>query len=145
MEIAKITSKGQVTIPIAVRKRLGLKDGDKVLFLERPEGVVMVNPTMMALEKIGRAFEGEAERVGLETEEDVVAMIKEIREERWALEEAQDQATSQGIGRQEAIAALERIQQASVQNGTDTMTLEEINEVIAEVRRTSRRDERARF
>ena len=41
----------------------------------------MVNSAMMALEKIGKAFEGEAERLGLETEDDVVAMIKEIRKE----------------------------------------------------------------
>jgi len=29
-----ITSKGQVTIPAALRKRLGLKEGDRVEFLE---------------------------------------------------------------------------------------------------------------
>jgi len=81
MELAKLTTKGQVTIPISIRKRLGLKNGDKLLFVERPEGVLMVNSTMMALEKIGKAFEGEAERLGLETEDDVVAMIKEIRKE----------------------------------------------------------------
>ena len=81
MELAKVTTKGQVTIPIAIRKRLGIKDGDKLLFVEKPDGVFMVNPTMTALEKIGKAFEGEAERLGLESDEDVVAMIKEIRKE----------------------------------------------------------------
>ncbi|MDR1688111.1 MAG: AbrB/MazE/SpoVT family DNA-binding domain-containing protein, partial [Clostridiales bacterium] len=63
MELARVTGKGQITIPIAIRKRLGIKDGDKLLFVDKPDGVVMVNPTMMALEKIGRAFEGEAERL----------------------------------------------------------------------------------
>ena len=83
MELAKVTSKGQVTIPIAIRRRLGIKDGDKLLFLEKPEGVVLINPTLMALEKVSQAFEGEAERLGLESEEDVVRMVKEIRRERW--------------------------------------------------------------
>ena len=83
MELAKVTSKGQVTIPIAIRKRLGIKDGDKLLFVEKPDGVVLMNPTMMALEKIGSAFEGEAERLGLKDDNDVVAMIKEIRKENW--------------------------------------------------------------
>jgi len=83
MELAKVTSKGQVTIPIAIRKRLGIKDGDKLLFVEKPDGVIIVNPTMMALEKIGKAFDGEAERLGLENEEDVVAIIKEIRRDNW--------------------------------------------------------------
>jgi len=83
MELAKVTTKGQVTIPIAIRNRLGIKNGDKLLFLEKPEGVIIMNPTMAALEKIGKAFEGEAERLGLETDEDVVGMIKEIRKENW--------------------------------------------------------------
>ena len=83
MELAKVTSKGQVTIPVSIRKRLGIKDGDKLLFIEKPDGVIMVNPTMMALEKIGQAFAGEAERLGLNDDDDVVAMIKEIRKERW--------------------------------------------------------------
>ena len=90
MELAKVTTKGQVTIPISIRKRLGIKNGDKLLFIEKPDGVVMVNPTMMALEKIGKAFEGEAERLGLETEDDVVAMIKEIRKENWEKNNASD-------------------------------------------------------
>ena len=29
MELAKVTSKGQVTIPIEIRKKLGIKNGDK--------------------------------------------------------------------------------------------------------------------
>jgi AbrB family looped-hinge helix DNA binding protein len=83
MELAKVTSKGQVTIPIAIRKLLGIKDGDKLLFVEKPEGIVIMNPTMMALEKVGQAFEGEAEALGLKNDDDVVAMIKEIRRENW--------------------------------------------------------------
>ncbi|MCG9969174.1 AbrB/MazE/SpoVT family DNA-binding domain-containing protein [Pelotomaculum terephthalicicum JT] len=34
MDIAKITNGGQITIPINIRKKLGLKDGDKVIFIE---------------------------------------------------------------------------------------------------------------
>jgi len=50
----------------------------------------MMNPSMMALEKIEKAFEGEAERLGLENEEDVAAMIKEIRKENWEKNSASD-------------------------------------------------------
>ena len=31
MELAKITSKGQITLPISIRRALKLKDGDKWL------------------------------------------------------------------------------------------------------------------
>lgn len=34
MELAKVTSKGQITIPIDIRKKLGITEGSKVLFIE---------------------------------------------------------------------------------------------------------------
>lgn len=81
MKLAKITSKGQITIPIEIRKKLGLKDGDKVLFLEEGNKVVMVNSTLLALKEAQKAFEGEAERAGIKDEQDVVDLIKQIRKE----------------------------------------------------------------
>jgi len=47
MEVAKITSKGQITIPISIRRKLELSEGDKVLFIYKSEGVMMVNPNNM--------------------------------------------------------------------------------------------------
>jgi len=47
VEVAKITSKGQITIPISIRRKLELNEGDKVLFIYKPEGVMMVNPNNM--------------------------------------------------------------------------------------------------
>jgi len=58
-----------------------IENCDKLLFLNYQDGAALTNSTMIALEKIGSAFEGEAERLGLESEDDVVAMIKEIRKE----------------------------------------------------------------
>ena len=43
MELAKVTSKGQVTLPIAIRRSLGLKTGDKVAFVERQGQFFLVN------------------------------------------------------------------------------------------------------
>lgn len=81
MELAKITSKGQITIPIGIRKKLGLKDGDKVLFLEEGNKVVMVNSTLLALKEAQKAFEGEAEKAGIKDEQDIIDLIKQIRKE----------------------------------------------------------------
>ena len=47
MEVAKVTSKGQITIPISIRRKLEINEGDKVLFIYKPEGVMMVNPNTM--------------------------------------------------------------------------------------------------
>ena len=82
MELAKVTSRGQITIPVAIRNHLGVKDGDKVLFTFVENQVVMTNASVEALHEAQKAFEGEAERLGLNNEDDVVSMVKEIRSER---------------------------------------------------------------
>lgn len=82
MELAKITSKGQITLPIQIRRALKLNDGDKVAFVESNGQFVLVNPAMLALRQAQEAFAGFAEENGLETDEDIVAMVKEIRAER---------------------------------------------------------------
>ena len=82
MELAKITSKGQITLPISIRRLLNLKDGDKVAFIEKDGNYIVVNPVSLAIDEVREAFDGEAERLGLKTGEDVVKMIKELRKER---------------------------------------------------------------
>lgn len=82
LELAKVTSKGQVTIPVEIRRKLGLKNGDKVLFMEDSGRIYMINSSMYAFSEVQRAFTGEAERLGLKNDDDVIAMIKELREER---------------------------------------------------------------
>ncbi len=39
---ARVTSKGQITLPSALRKRLGILPGDSVLFKTKGDAVVMV-------------------------------------------------------------------------------------------------------
>jgi len=40
---AKITSKGQITIPLKVRQALGVKEGDRLVF-EQNDGEMVVRP-----------------------------------------------------------------------------------------------------
>ena len=82
MELAKVTTKGQVTIPKSIRELLDLKEGSKILFIQKGNDIVIQNSAMIALEKIQNAFDGEAKRLGLDTDEDVVQMIKEFRKNR---------------------------------------------------------------
>jgi AbrB family looped-hinge helix DNA binding protein len=44
MVIARITSKGQVTIPVEVRRALGVQEGDSLLFESLGEGEVRIRP-----------------------------------------------------------------------------------------------------
>jgi antitoxin PrlF len=43
-----ITSKGQATIPKAIREHLGLKPGDRVKFFLHPDGSVVLLPKLPA-------------------------------------------------------------------------------------------------
>ncbi len=70
MELAKVTSKGQVTIPVAIRKMLGIREGDKLLFVEDGEKVVLMNASTNALLKAQEAFEGVAEELGIKVEKE---------------------------------------------------------------------------
>ena len=81
MELAKVTSKGQITIPIEIRKKLGMKNGDKILFVDESGRVYMMNSSMDALREAQRSFAGEAERLGLKDDDDVMEMIKSLRQE----------------------------------------------------------------
>jgi len=84
MELAKITTKGQITLPINIRRTLKLNDGDNVAFIKKDGQYFVINPTMLAFENARKAFEGEAERLGLKDIDDVVALVKEVRSERRA-------------------------------------------------------------
>lgn len=79
MEIAKITSKGQVTIPAEIRKKLNLKKGDKIVFVEEDGNIIIANSTMIVLKQTQKDFAGEAEKAGLHSADDVVSMIKTMK------------------------------------------------------------------
>jgi len=83
MELAKITTKGQITIPVQVRKKLGVKEGDKVIFLNVGNRIVIENSTRLVLREAQEAFSGLADELGLKTEDDVVCLCKEVRKEMW--------------------------------------------------------------
>jgi AbrB family looped-hinge helix DNA binding protein len=82
MELAKITSKGQITLPINIRKALKLRDGDKVAFIEKNGQYILVNPVMFAIREVQDNFYGEAERLDLEDINDVVDLVKDVRKSK---------------------------------------------------------------
>ena len=51
MEMAKVSAKGLINLPIAIRKLLNLKEGDKVIFIVDGDGVRMLNASSLNLEK----------------------------------------------------------------------------------------------
>lgn len=72
METATLTSKGQITIPVAVRDRLGLRRGDRIAFHIREDGVVEIQPVRVDLLSLCEAFEPAVQGVTLEDMEDAI-------------------------------------------------------------------------
>ncbi|MCM1508469.1 MAG: AbrB/MazE/SpoVT family DNA-binding domain-containing protein [Ruminococcus flavefaciens] len=78
---AKVMSKGQVTIPKDIREILGIESGDRVTFIVENGTVRIVNSAVYAMQVFQQNMKGEAENTGLENEEDIMALVSEMREE----------------------------------------------------------------
>ena len=49
MELAKVTSRGQITLPLAIRRKLDVKEGDKVVFYEENGRIVIENAAKLTI------------------------------------------------------------------------------------------------
>ena len=49
MELAKVTSRGQITLPLAIRRKLDVKEGDKVVFYEQNGRIVIENAAKLTI------------------------------------------------------------------------------------------------
>jgi AbrB family looped-hinge helix DNA binding protein len=80
MELAKVSANGQITVPVAVRRRLALVPGDKLLFSENRDGQIVVdNATPDALARAQMAFRGAASSFGARDDADVQSLVDEVR------------------------------------------------------------------
>ena len=80
MNLAKLSANGQITVPVEVRRHLHLVPGDKVLFVEKPNGeVVVAKAVLSALGQARVAFGGAAEDFGVRDEGEVQALVDDIR------------------------------------------------------------------
>jgi len=78
---AHVMSKGQITLPIEIRKNLGLATGDRVALIYENNRVIMINPAIYAMETLQKEMDGEWEKVGIHSEEDLNALMRDIRAE----------------------------------------------------------------
>jgi antitoxin PrlF len=58
MASATVTSKGQITIPLKVRKALGLDPGDRVEFMETGKGEFSIMPVTGSVQQLKGLFRG---------------------------------------------------------------------------------------
>lgn len=82
IELAKVTSKGQITIPPMIRNKLLLKNVDKVLFEESRGKGYITNAVQITLANVQAQMQGEAKKAGFETDDDVIVYINELRKSK---------------------------------------------------------------
>jgi hypothetical protein len=78
---AKVMSKGQVTIPKDIREILGVSCGDRITFIVENGSVRLINSAVYAMQILQAQMADEAEKTGLNSDEAVMEMVKEIRSE----------------------------------------------------------------
>ena len=78
---AKVMAKGQITIPKDVRDVLGISNGDRVTFVVEGNTVRMVNSAVYAMQILQAEMAGAAQAARLTSEEDIMALVKEVRDE----------------------------------------------------------------
>ncbi len=66
MPSAKVTSKGQITLPKEIRKALGLREGDRVSFRIRTDGKALIEPETVSLLSLRGSIKPKVRDVSIE-------------------------------------------------------------------------------
>jgi AbrB family looped-hinge helix DNA binding protein len=74
-----VTEKGQITLSKDIRESLRIGAGDRVTLICEGDQLVMMNSAVYAMKTFQKEMEGEAEKAGLYSDDDVVDMIMEMR------------------------------------------------------------------
>jgi AbrB family looped-hinge helix DNA binding protein len=73
MSEARMTSKGQITVPKAVRVRLNLKAGDRVLFIVEDDGTARLRPFNKSISSLKGVLPPPKRKATLEEIEEAIA------------------------------------------------------------------------
>jgi antitoxin PrlF len=78
---AKVMSKGQVTIPKEIRKLLKVSEGDRVTFICEGDYAIVMNANLYAMRTLQKEMSGEFGKAGINSEEDIMNLVREVRTE----------------------------------------------------------------
>ena len=81
-EVVKVTSKGQITLPIEIRKAIGL-DKDSYLLVEQVGNYVLMKKAEVRMKEIQKIFSKDARRKGI-TKKQLLKALRKVQSETWA-------------------------------------------------------------
>lgn len=78
IEMGTVSARGQICIPNDIREEMGLKEGNKILFVLQKDSLFVKKVTMETFAGITKPLKEEAKRSGLK-ESDVEAIVHKFR------------------------------------------------------------------
>jgi AbrB family looped-hinge helix DNA binding protein len=75
MNLARVSTNGQITVPVEIRRALKIKEGDKVLFYQKANGEIVINNTSLIAIQEALSAAGTASA----SEEEILAEIVKLR------------------------------------------------------------------
>ena len=74
-------SKGQITLPVDIRRNMRLSTGDRVALIYENNRVILMNPAIYAMEQLQQSVSGDWEAAGINSQEDLENLMREVRDE----------------------------------------------------------------
>jgi AbrB family looped-hinge helix DNA binding protein len=60
MNLARVSTNGQITVPAEIRRALNVREGDKILFYQKPNGEIVINNTShISIQEADRLYSSE--------------------------------------------------------------------------------------
>lgn len=78
IEMATVSSRGQICIPNDIREDMGLREGSKVLFVLTDGSLIMKKVSIETFEEVTRPLRESAKKAGIK-ESDVVGIVHRAR------------------------------------------------------------------
>jgi AbrB family looped-hinge helix DNA binding protein len=75
-EMGRVSSRGQIAIPVEIRKEMGLEEGSKVIFLLEEDTLLIKKVTSQTWEQITAPLRAHKKRIG---QEEVTGLIHRMR------------------------------------------------------------------
>ena len=79
VDSAKVMAKGQITLPKDIRDALKITSGDRVTLVYENGQVILMNSAVYAMKILNAGMKGEAKKSGLETDDDINALVDAMR------------------------------------------------------------------
>ena len=80
VRVATVSSKGQVTLPLPLRRKYGIKEGTRIVFLESGRGLRVLRED--DLEELFSAFDELRKDSGI-TRKELAVLVKEAKSRLW--------------------------------------------------------------